>query len=112
MSRVNVRKRGNVYEYFFEGAKVNNKRTRITKSGFKTKNEAYLAGMRAYKNYINGDIKEESQMNYEKHLDYWMKEYFEVNFKYSTVKRYKKSDDKIQVAKSFEKSLNIFNNII
>ena len=26
MSRVNVRKRGNVYEYFFEGAKVNNKR--------------------------------------------------------------------------------------
>ena len=40
MSRINVRKRGKVYEYFFEGAKVNNKRTRISKSGFKTQNEA------------------------------------------------------------------------
>ena len=40
MSRVNVRKRGNVYEYFFEGAKVNKKRKRITKSGFRTKAEA------------------------------------------------------------------------
>ena len=36
MGQINVRKRGNVYEYFFEGAKVNNKRTRISKSGFKT----------------------------------------------------------------------------
>ena len=41
MGSINVRKRGNVYEYFFETAKVNNKRKRISKSGFKTKNEAY-----------------------------------------------------------------------
>ena len=40
MRRINVRKRGNVYEYFFEGAKINNKRTRISKSGFRTKDEA------------------------------------------------------------------------
>ena len=45
MGRINTRKRGKVYEYFFEGAKVNNKRTRISKSGFRTKNVAYLAGM-------------------------------------------------------------------
>ena len=45
MGRINVRKRGNVYEYFFEGAKVNNKRTRISKSGFKTKAEAYEYGI-------------------------------------------------------------------
>ena len=32
MRRINVRKRGKVYEYFFEGSKVNNKRTRISKS--------------------------------------------------------------------------------
>ena len=31
MARINVRKRGKVYEYFFEGAKVNKKRTRISK---------------------------------------------------------------------------------
>ena len=28
MARINVRKRGKVYEYFFEGAKVNNKRNK------------------------------------------------------------------------------------
>ena len=63
MSRVNVRKRGNVYEYFFEGAKVNNKRKRITKSGFRTKAEAYEYGYRAYEEYNNGGIKRESQMS-------------------------------------------------
>ena len=52
--------------------------------------------MRAYNNYINGDVKEESQMRYDKYLDYWMKEYSEINFKYSTAKRYKKSFDKIK----------------
>ena len=57
MSRVNIRERVNVYEYFFERAKVNNKRTRITKSGFKTKNEAYGYGYRAYEEYHNGGIK-------------------------------------------------------
>ena len=73
MGRINVRKRGNVYEYFFEGAKVNNKRTRITKSGFKTKAEAYEYGYRAYEEYNNGGIKRESQMSYADYLDYWMK---------------------------------------
>ena len=84
MSRVNVRKRGNVYEYFFEGAKVNNKRKRITKSGFRTKAEAY-------EEYINGGVTKDSQMSYADYLDYWMKEYFEINFKYTTAKRYKDS---------------------
>ena len=91
MSRVNVRKRGKVYEYFFEGTKVNNKRTRISKSGFKTKNEAYEYGYRAYEEYHNGGIKKESQMPYADYLDYWMKEYFEINFKYKTAERYKDS---------------------
>ena len=58
MRKINVRKR-KVYEYFFEGAKVNKKRTRISKSGFRTKNEAYLAGIKAYDEYINGKNKEE-----------------------------------------------------
>ena len=96
MSRVNVRKRGNVYEYFFEGAKVNNKRKRITKSGFRTKAEAYEYGYRAYEEYKNGGVKKESQMSYADYLDYWMKEYFEINFKYSTAKRYKESFEVIK----------------
>ena len=30
-------------------------------------------------------------MSYADYLDYWMKEYFEINFKYTTAKRYKDS---------------------
>ena len=37
---VNIRKRGKVYQYQFEIAKVEGKRKYISKSGFKTKNEA------------------------------------------------------------------------
>ena len=95
MRKINVRKR-KVYEYFFEGAKVNKKRTRISKSGFRTKNEAYLAGMKAYDEYINGKNKVEAQMSYSDYLDYWMKEYFEINYKYSTAKRYRESFDAIK----------------
>ena len=51
---VNIRKRGKVYQYQFEIAKVAGKRKYISKSGFKTKNEALMAGMKAYDEYING----------------------------------------------------------
>lgn len=30
-------------------------------------------------------------MSYSDYLDYWMKEYFEINYKYSTAKRYKET---------------------
>ncbi len=36
MASVNVKKRGKVYQYRFEVGKVNGKRKRISKSGFKT----------------------------------------------------------------------------
>ena len=51
---VNIRKRGKVYQYQFEIAKVEGKRKYISKSGFKTKNEALMAGIKAYDEYING----------------------------------------------------------
>ena len=44
---ISIRKRSNVYQYCFEAGKVNGKRKQITKSGFKTKNEAYIAGQKA-----------------------------------------------------------------
>ena len=50
---VNVRKRGNVYEYNFDVAKIEGKRKRISKSGFKTKAEA----QEAYKNIIDKYLK-------------------------------------------------------
>ena len=36
-------------------------------------------------------ITNECTMLYGDYLDYWMKEYFEINYKYSTAKRYKES---------------------
>ena len=45
---VNVRKRGNVYEYSFDVAKIEGKRKRVSKSGFKTKAEALKQGTIAY----------------------------------------------------------------
>jgi hypothetical protein len=52
---INIRKRNNLYEYRFEAGKVNGKRKRISKSGFKTKRDAYLAGQRAYEEFISGE---------------------------------------------------------
>ena len=93
---VNIRKRGKVYQYQFEIAKVDGKRKYISKSGFKTKNEALMAGMKAYDEYINGGNTKDSQISYADYLDYWMKEYFEINYKYSTAKRYRESFDAIK----------------
>ena len=76
MKSTNVNKRGKVYQYKFEVEKVNNVRKFITKSGFKTKNEAYLAGQRAYDEYMNEGINNKKNMSYADYLDYWMKEYF------------------------------------
>ena len=44
MSSINVKKRGKVYQYQFEVGKINGKRKRVSKSGFKTKKEAEEAG--------------------------------------------------------------------
>ena len=53
MSGVNIRKRGKVYQYQFEAAVVDGKRKQITKSGFKTKEEAEIEGIQAYNEYNN-----------------------------------------------------------
>ena len=93
---ISIRKRGNVYQYCFDAGKVNGKRKQITKLGFKTKNEAYIAGQKAYDKFINGITNVECNMLYGDYLDYWMKEYFEINYKYSTAKRYKESFSNIK----------------
>lgn len=48
---INIRKRGNVYQYGFEVGKVNGKRKQITKSVFRTKNEAFAAGQKSYNEF-------------------------------------------------------------
>lgn len=87
---VNVRKRGNGYQYYFEIAPVDGKRKQKVKSGFKTKSEAYNEGMKAYNEYTNtGHSFTPKTISYSDYLDYWMKEHCEINLKYHTIQAYK-----------------------
>ena len=87
---VNVRKRGNVYEYNFDVAKIEGKRKKISKSGFKTKIEAQEAGTVAYEEYIRtGVVVKDCQMSYHDYLDFWYENYCKINLKYTTQEAYK-----------------------
>lgn len=86
---VNVRKRGKVYEYNFDVAKIEGKRKRITKSGFKTKSEALKQGTIAYNEYLNTGRKFVSnEMSYSDFLDYWLDNHCKINLKYHTIEAY------------------------
>ena len=50
---VNVRKRGNVYEYRFEMAEIDGKRKWTSKSGFKSRADAEKAGVKAYNEFMD-----------------------------------------------------------
>ena len=95
MAEVRVMKRGNVYQYQFEIAKVNGKRKYINKSGFKTKSEALESGNVAYAEYINtGKPFKESKLSYSDYLDYWLNNYCKTNLKYNTIQSYTTLIDK------------------
>ena len=51
MAKINTRKKGNNWEYYFEIAKVEGKRKRISKAGFRTKKDALEAGNKALTEY-------------------------------------------------------------
>lgn len=89
MGTVNVRKRGKTYQYYFEGAPINGKRTQISKSGFRTKNEAQEEGNIAYNEYLTTGLNfKESNISYSDYLDYWMQNYCKVNLRYNTIQSY------------------------
>ena len=80
--------------------------------------------------FINEITSIECNMLYRDYLDYWMKEYFEINYKYSTAKRYKESfknikkelgnyklytcmrEQNFNIVKYIEDILYIFNSLI
>ena len=83
---VNVRKRGNVYEYRFDVAKIEGKRKRVSKSRFKTKAEALKQGMIAYNEYLNtGRNIKINEISYSDFLDYWLDNHWKINLKYHTI---------------------------
>lgn len=89
MSRVNVRPRGKVYEYRFATASINGVRKWIQKSGFKTSNEAYNAGVEALAEYNNaGAPTKPCNMSYADYLDYWVDNYCRKNLVYNTISTY------------------------
>ena len=86
---VNVRKRGKVYEYRIEIASIDGIRKWITKSGFKTKQEALQMGAIAYNDYYKvGKVHRNKDMSYSDYLDYWVDTYCNFNLKYSTIVTY------------------------
>lgn len=86
---VNVRKRGKVYEYRFERASINGTRKWVSKSGFKTKQEALQEGALAYNEYYQiGKKRKIKDMSYADYLDYWISTYCNFNLKYSTIVTY------------------------
>lgn len=89
MTKINVRKRGSVYQYRFEIASVDGKRKYKSQSGFKTQKEAFNAGAKAYTEYLNtGRSFKPSEISYSDYLDYWMKQHCEINLQYRTITAY------------------------
>lgn len=90
MSEINVRKRGQKWQYQFEAAKVKGKRKQITKSGFNTKKEALEAGVKALAEYNDLGIHfEPSEISVSDYFDYWYKNYVVIELKINTQKSYK-----------------------
>lgn len=86
---LNIRKRGSVWEYRFEIAKVDGKRKQVSKSGFKTKREATEAGTKALGKYNNSGVAiNESDVSLADYLDYWLDTYGKMNLKYNTQLNY------------------------
>lgn len=89
MSKVNIRKRANYYEYRVEIAQIDGKRKWISKSGFRTKPEAQEAGILAYNEYLNAGVPFKScDLSYSDYLDYWLNNYCKTNLKYNTIQTY------------------------
>lgn len=73
------------WEYRFEAAKVDGKRKSISKSGFKTKKDAEIAGAKALSEYDNAGLRfKPSEMSYADYLDWWFDNYVKMSCKYNT----------------------------
>lgn len=90
MSEINVRKRGQKWQYQFEAAKVNGKRKQITKSGFRTKGEALDAGIKALAEYNNsGTYVKPNEISVSDYFDFWYKNYVLLELKINTQQMYR-----------------------
>lgn len=80
-----TRKRGSTWSYYFDLGKVNGKRQKKEKGGFKTKKEAEAALAKAINEYNNaGAVFEPSEITVSDYLDQWYDLYCKPNLKYNT----------------------------
>lgn len=84
-----VRKRGKTWSYYFDLGKIDGKRQKKEKGGFATKKEAEAALAKALNEYNTaGLVFEPSEITLSDYLDYWVKEYCEMNCKPNTIRIY------------------------
>lgn len=89
MGQLRTRKRGNTWEYSFEGARIEGKRNIISKGGFRTKADAINAGTAAKAEYDNaGRVFMPSTISVHDYFGYWLKNYVETECKPNTVRIY------------------------
>ena len=80
-----VRKRGKTWSYYFDLGKIDGKRKKKEKGGFKTKKEAEAALAAAINEYLTaGQIFEPAEITVHDYLDYWFDTDVKVNLKYNT----------------------------
>lgn len=91
MGKVNVRKRSNGWEYYFETAHISGKRNRRSKGGFRTKSDALAAGTAAKAQYDNTGVSfHPSESSVSDFFDYWLENYVRQEFAETTEKGYEK----------------------
>lgn len=91
MGELRIRKRGEKWQYSFEGASIGGKRTSISKSGFRTKTQAIAEGKKAMQMYEQGGIVAGAgNISFADFLDLWMDSYCRVNLKTTTIVHYTK----------------------
>ena len=82
MAQISTRKRGNTWEYSFEIGKINGKRKRYSKGGFRTKKECLEAGTKAKAEYDGtGEVFKASEITLHDYLDEWYNSYAVQNCK-------------------------------
>lgn len=80
-----VRKRGTTWSYYFDLGKIDGKRKKKEKGGFRTKKEAEQALTAAMNEYNNaGTVFEASDITVSDYLDQWYDLHCKLNLKYNT----------------------------
>ena len=87
--KVNARKRGKTWQYYFEVAPINGKRKQIVISGFRTKKEALEAGHLAKLDYDNtGQVYKASDISVHDFIIEWFESKAKLEYKSATLRKY------------------------